>query len=578
MTLLVAGLALAVVSVGLIRLLLFGWATVAPDDARYLFVGLSTLAGHGPVTPDGNLFLLRSPVYGIALAGVGQPFGDPLTGARIVAAALAIAGLLGAVRLGWLIGGPVAGASTAICLLAMPLIWRLLPTMRIDLPQTAGVIGVLIAIQQPTVRRWALAGAILGLTILVKETILLLGALPIAGIGLIPARVLGKLSLAYVLVAASIAGWWWLVVWTQAGVIFPANAVGTIERREVGADVRIDLLGAAILALSVASWVVIAWRARSELPARFLLVAAACLVVPAIYATLNGLSTRNYVGLAVLSAIAIGVAVATVGQALATRAGPTGRGRVATWAVIGVLLLSAAVAGQRSAGRPTDLQLPHQIADWLAPRVTDGSSVPMTFLYSEVTAVALFDSASVPKLPVFRYQADRRLSAYLWLGLRDQQLFGIRRTLWAETLSDPRTGHLVFAGPHALTPIELFPALDDGRLGGITRATRLEAEREWAEIYVVDPAAVAAAADVPLHLSREAAEAWLDLTTGRAERQEREQLLIQARPVLVGKDGRDILDSLVREACLVPAGEGPRAFILVPASASNVSRRDAVCG
>jgi len=330
--------------------------------------------------------------------------------------------------------------------------------------------------------------------------------------------------------------------------------------------------------VSVASWVLIAWRARRELTARFLLVAAACLVVPAIYATLNGLSTRNYVGLAVLSAIAIGVAVGTVGQALATRAGPTGRGRASTWAVIGVLLVSAAVAGQRSAGRPTDLQLPRQIADWLAPRVTAGSSVPMTFLYSEVTAVALFDLASVPKLPVYRYQADRRLSAYLWLGLRDQQLFGIRRTLWAETLSDPRTSHLVLAGPHALTPIELLPALDDGRLGGIANETRIEVEREWAEIYVVDPAAVAAATDVPLHLSREAAEAWLDLKPGRAERRERERLLIQARTVLVGEDGPDILDSLVSEACLVPAGEGPRAFSLVPASPSNVSRRDAVCG
>jgi hypothetical protein len=578
MTLVVAGLALAVVSVGLVRLLLFGWATVAPDDARYLFVGLSTLAGHGPVTPDGNLFLLRAPVYGIALAGVGKPFGDPLTGGHIVAAALAIAGLLGAVRLGWLIGGPVAGASTAICLLAMPLVWRLLPTMRVDLPQTAGVIGVLIAIQQPTVRRWAVAGGILGLTILVKETILLLGALPVAAVGLIPPRVLAKLSLAYVLVAAAVAGWWWAVVWTQAAVIFPANAVGTIERRDVGADIRIDPIGAVIVGLSVAAWVVIAWRARRQLPARFLLVAAACLVVPAIYATLNGLSTRNYVGLAVLSAIAIGVAFATVGQALATRAGPTGRGRATTWAVIGVLLLSAAAVGQRSVGRPTDLQLPHQIANWLAPRVSAGSNVPMTFLYSEVTAVALFDSASIPKLPVFRYQADRRLNAYLWLGLRDQQLFGIRRTLWAETLSDPRTSHLVLAGPHALTPIELLPALDDGRLGGIANKKRIEVEREWAEIYVVDPAAVAAAPDVPLHLSRDAAVAWLDLKSGQAERREREGLLIQARPVLVGQGGRDILDSLEREACLVPAGEGPRTFILVPASPATASRRDAVCG
>ena len=352
--------------------------------------------------------------------------------------------------------------------------------------------------------------------------------------------------------------------------------MGTIERRDVGADIRIDPIGAVIVALSVASWVVVAWRARRELPARFLLVAAACLVVPAIYATLNGLSTRNYVGLAVLSAIAIGVAVATVGQALATRAGPTGRGRAATWAVIGVLLLSAAVVGQRSVGRPTDLQLPHQIADWLAPRVSAGSNVPMTFLYSEVTAVALFDSASVPKLPVFRYQLDRRLNAYLWLGLRDQQLFGIRRTLWAETLSDPRTSHLVLAGPHALTPIELLPALDDGRLGGIANKKRIEVEREWAEIYVVDPAAVAAAPEVPLHLSRDAAVGMVGPEAGRTTRAR--GAADPGAPGARWPGGRDILVSLEREACLVPAGEGPRTFILVPASAATMSRRDAVCG
>ena len=70
------------VVVAIARLVLFGWAGVAPDDARYVFVGLSTFDGHGPITPSGNVFLLRSPVYGIAVAaGSVIARNDPVAGA-----------------------------------------------------------------------------------------------------------------------------------------------------------------------------------------------------------------------------------------------------------------------------------------------------------------------------------------------------------------------------------------------------------------------------------------------------------------------------------------------------------------
>ncbi len=88
----VVGLALGLVVVAIARLIVSGWADVAPDDARYVFVGLSTLDGHGSVTPSGNLFLLRSPIYGIALAAGRWLSADgPVGGARVVAAALSLA-------------------------------------------------------------------------------------------------------------------------------------------------------------------------------------------------------------------------------------------------------------------------------------------------------------------------------------------------------------------------------------------------------------------------------------------------------------------------------------------------------
>ncbi len=575
--LVLAGLGLAIVSVGVLRLLLFGWASVAPDDANYLFVGLSWFAGDGPVTQGGTFFLQRSPVYGIVLAAGAQLSADPLMGARIVAASLTLAGLVGAIGLAWLIGGSVAAAGTTLCLIAMPLIWRLVPTLRIDLPQTAGVVAVLIAMRRPTVRRWAAAGAILGFTILVKETILLLVALPVAAVGMIPSRVLARLGAVYVIAAGVVAGWWWVVVWRKAGVLFPTNAIGTIERREVGADVRIDLYGLVLLVLVTGSWLYVAWRARKEIPARFLVAAAGCLAAPAIYATLNGLSARNYAGLAVLSAIAVGVAAAGAGDAIRTNATLSRRARLAVWPVIAGLLLAGAVIGQVRTGIPVGSVLPGQIADWLRPEVKSGNRVIMTFHDSDVIALELFKSAAVPELQVSPYGASEPLGAYLWLGLRDQKLFGYRRTTWTSTLGNRAARYLVLAGPHELTPAELVPALNRGLFAGVRRAQFFDIEGEWARIYRVVPERIVPQADVPLHLSPAAAQAWLDLAGAGTDGAAREQQLIDAGPVIVGRTASAVLDGLVAQACLVPADEGRDAFRLAPATEANASVPGAVC-
>jgi hypothetical protein len=576
-SLLVGGLTLVVIGVGLARIAAYGWATVAPDDARYLYTGLSTLAGNGPVTSNGVLLLLRSPAYGFLLAAGAQPFGDPLSGARIVAATIGIAAFIGAIRLSWLIGGPAAAAGTALSIIAMPLAWRLLPTLRIDLPQTAGVIAVLLAIHRPTMRRWVLAGFLLGLTVLVKETVLLLAGLPVAGLGLVPMRRLAALSVAYLAAAVAVAGWWWVLVWLHAGVVFPANAIGAIEARQVGSDIRIDAYGLVLVVVAIASWSVLAWRARQELASRFIVLAGAALAVPAAYATLNGLSSRNYVGLAVLSTVAIGVAAATIGRWLVGHRGASPRSHAVVWAAIGLVLVVGGVAGQRTAGRPSESSLPSKIDDWLRPRLRDGGQVVMSFRYSDVTALALYGLADVPELPISRYRSSQPLDAYLWLGLRDEQLFGFQRAAWAEILGDPRTTHLVLAGPHAFTPAELFPALDHGLLPGVSGRTEIVDDREWARIYAIDPGLAGAEPDLPLHLSPRAALAWLDAADDASARKRLADALISLRPVLVGPNSDQFLENLPAAACLVPAGEGKGALRLGPKIPSVESQPGAIC-
>jgi hypothetical protein len=563
------GFAVALVVVAIARLALFGWSGVAPDDARYVFVGLSTFDGHGPITPSGNVFLLRSPVYGIALAAGSMLTGnDPVAGARIVAVILTIAGLLAAVRFGWVLAGPIAAAGTALALLAMPLVWRLLPTLRIDLPQAAGVVAMLLALHRPTIRRWALAGALLGLTILVKETILLLALAPLAFVGTMSRVRLAQLWGVFLLAAAIVAAWWWVVVWVQSGAIFPLNAVGVIERRDVGADIRLDSYGVALLGVVVAAWVIVAAGARRDPGLRLLLAAAACLVPPAAYATMNGLNSRNYAGLAVLSAIAIGVAAAWIVALAASRAPAQPGLRVGALGLAVVVGISGATAGQIRVGNPGEPALPGEVVGWLRTETPPGDHVVMTFRYSEIVSLELYGHVPVPGIAAVHVDAGNPLSDFLWIGLRDRQLFGYTRSEWEGTIGQAGTSALVLAGPHPLTPAELMPTLDRGGLPGLVRAQAFDTDGDWATIYRVDAASVRASpTDVALHLSPAAAIAWLDLAGGLhgGDPAGAARLLADADPIVVGPDRETLARRLVGIACLVPLADlSPDAARIVP--------------
>ena len=346
------GLVVALVVLAVLRIALGGWAPLAPDDARYLYVGLSILDGHGPVTPSGSTFLLRSPVYGLALAtGSSLVGGDPLAGARLVALGLSLLALAGALRLGWLLAGPGGAVGTAFALVAAALIWRLVPSLRIDLPQTAAIVATLLAVWRPTVRRWAVGGLLLGLAILIKETALPLLILPLALVGSVPPARLARLAAVFIGVAVLTAAWWWVVVWASTGQLFPLNALSVIEARDVDVALRVDRSTAFLLAIAIAGWGIVAWRAIRSPGAgpRLLLVAAIGLAPAALYAASLGLNARNFAGLAVLSAVAVGAGGAWLVASLRQRrtaATSPGRARLAT-----IALVARGRPGHRRAGR-----------------------------------------------------------------------------------------------------------------------------------------------------------------------------------------------------------------------------------
>ena len=530
------GLIGAVVAFVVVRAALVGWAPVAPDDARYLFVGLSIFGGDGPVTPAGDVFWLRSPVYPMLLAGGSLlAGGDPLDGARVVATVLAIACLIGALRLGWLLGGAGGAIGTALALAAMPIVWRLTPTLRIDLPQTAGVIAVLLVVWRPTMGRWALGGVLFGLTVLVKESVLPMALLPLALLGTEPLRRVVELGTVFLVTALLTAGWWWVLVWFGTGAVFPLNALDVVEAREVGRALGLGRTTIAFGGVAVLGWLAMLGRARADPGARLMVVAAACLLPAAAYAATHGLDSRNYAALAVLSSVAIGVAGAMAVRWLLARVGRGGMLRAGLIAVLVLSVAGAAFAGQRAAGVPPPAGVAADLTTWLRANTADGDRIAMTFRDREAMALGLFGSVKVANLFPARVDPNDDPASFLWMGLRDRQLFGYRRTDWTRALANPPVRYLVSSGPHPFHPTELIAAMDAGQVPGIERVTSIDRAGDHAEVFSVDPANLVLRPEVvPTTMSADAALAWLDLAAAGGREDFAVRRLLAASPVVSG--------------------------------------------
>src|SRR4029079_9452058 len=104
---------------------------------------------------------------------------------------------------------------------------------------------------------------------------------------------------------------------------------------------------------------------------------------------------------------------------------------------VGVSLWARAppVVGQRDAGRVAPDRIGDELAAWLATNVPEGGRVAMAFREREQMALRLYGRADVAILPIARVAPSEAPEDYLWMGLRDRQLFGYRRAAWSETLS-----------------------------------------------------------------------------------------------------------------------------------------------
>jgi hypothetical protein len=142
------------------------------------------------------------------------------------------------------------------------------------------------------------------------------------------------------------------------------------------------------------------------------------------------------------------------------------------------------------------------------------------------------------------------------MGLRDRQLFGYRRDVWVASLTKPSASFFVLVGPHPFTPTDLLSPAADGSLPGLTPVTELAAGNDRADILSIDAQGVRAGTPaVPLHLSTDAALAWLDMAGGGPDATAR---LLAVRPVITGDDLERLLARLGGGMCELDWATGTR--------------------
>ncbi len=541
-----------VVGVAAIRLALGGWDAMSPDHARYVYAGLSLLDDRGYVNEAGAPFLIRSPTYPVLVGGTYRLAGSD--GAHAVAWALGLGALLLTVVLAARLGGAAAAAAAALSVVAVPLFWQQIVSIGIDMPQAGLYLATLLLLLRPTRIRWLAAGAVLGLAMLVKETVApAVVLLPIAWLP--PWSELGwrrwaTLTLLFGGATAVIAGWWWVLVWRETGLVFPLNSLEAIVRDEAPAIAQIRPAMVLAAAVAIGAWTTVVIR-RWRDPGVRVLAAAALSLAPAAMATvLLAQPARNLGVAALLTCVAIGVATAELGS---WAKGHSRTGWRAVGVVLSAILVGAAAIGQSVVTPASEDLLPARIAELARRGLAPRDAIVSTFRYRSALGVEVFDlRVSVRLVPIAAVARAGDPGRFLWLGERRGTLFGLSRDGWERSLGSQRAAYLVIAGPHPLSPTELLPALrsSSGRDAGLTHLGELRGPTGRADVFEVDPEHVVGSWRLRLHAQAGALNHWLDLAELSGDTDAAEAL-VATGPIVPARSSevRTLADRLGQTAC-----------------------------
>lgn len=152
------------------------------DDAKYVGVGRNFLAGNGPTTVFGVVFLKHSPLWPMIIVVPERLFGiHPIVTGHVINALSGAITILLVGYLGWRVR-PAVGAIAAILFASLPYVFDIARTAGIDLPSIALTLAYIVfgfsVVRTGSVRRAVILGGIFAVAFLIKETILPFAVVP----------------------------------------------------------------------------------------------------------------------------------------------------------------------------------------------------------------------------------------------------------------------------------------------------------------------------------------------------------------------------------------------------------------
>jgi len=219
-------------------LLLVPAAYISFDEAKYIAIGRNVLQGNGPITDFGELFLPHSPTWPMILAAPNLAFGIPsLDVGHAVNFVAVLVVLAMTYRLAARIDR-VAAVVAVIALASWAMLFDLSRTARLDVPQAALCLVYLEvgiwATQRSPIRRGLVAGAVLALAFLVKESSLVLAPMPLLA-ALVEGRSfrsVARVGAMTILVFVIATAWWfeWVLILSDRvyAVGLPGSALGPL--------------------------------------------------------------------------------------------------------------------------------------------------------------------------------------------------------------------------------------------------------------------------------------------------------------------------------------------------------------
>ncbi|MGZ6964460.1 MAG: hypothetical protein ACXVKA_09590, partial [Acidimicrobiia bacterium] len=361
---------LTVVGVSLYRVITLGFLGIAPDDATYIGVGRALWRLREPLGVNGDLFTVRSWAYPLMVGAASHLSSDPFRGPRVLGWTLATTALVLAIVFAFRVARGVGAVATGLAILAAPVLWTTVSSTRVEVALILSMMLVLLVVDTPTPRRMLIGGILAGVTLLIKETSAPLVILPFAYLGTIPRDPWRRLALRFWIGFFVTVAWWFVTVLVIAGEIFPLQGIRQAAKRNVPRGFTLNLSAWLLIALCIAAWLIVAIGRRRDPRARILVLAGLAFLPASVIAWQSGFALRQFVPIALLSCIAIGVAAAELLAAALRRSRRGGtRAVVAAAVVIGlVAVVPIAFTQDRTNVAGSTGGLDAKLASWVAAR------------------------------------------------------------------------------------------------------------------------------------------------------------------------------------------------------------------